>query len=526
LQVFYVGILQVVKFSDFRSRVGKVFFLPTVTDDGGQKNTCPPYITNIRYYITYFMHTSQIDRIEVMQQTIVFDIDLIRRYDKAGPRYTSYPTAVQFHDKFDEATYREYAQNSNQASLKPLSLYVHVPFCDTVCFYCACNKIATKDRHLTVPYLAAMYQEIAMQGALFKHERPVMQLHFGGGTPTFFNHEQMRDLMQVLKSHFQLLDDDSGEYSIEIDPRETQSNTVPLLRELGFNRMSLGVQDFDPQVQKAVNRIQSEEQTFAVLEAARREGFKSISIDLIYGLPHQCVETFSKTLDKIIAVKPDRLSIFNYAHLPTLFKPQRRINEADLPAASEKLAILQHTIKHLTEAGYLYIGMDHFALPNDELAIAQRNGTLYRNFQGYSTHANCDLIGLGVTSISQVGDSYGQNVKTLDEYYAQINAGVMPIFRGIALNADDKLRRAVITQLICHFTLDILRIENEYTIDFKEYFSKEWAALKVMQEDGLLTRNNQRIDILPAGRLLVRNICMTFDTYLRKNKALRFSKVI
>ena len=365
-----------------------------------------------------------------------------------------------------------------------------------------------------------------MQGALFKHERPVMQLHFGGGTPTFFNHEQMRDLMQVLKSHFQLLDDDSGEYSIEIDPRETQSNTVPLLRELGFNRMSLGVQDFDPQVQKAVNRIQSEEQTFAVLEAARREGFKSISIDLIYGLPHQCVETFSKTLDKILAVKPDRLSIFNYAHLPTLFKPQRRINEADLPAASEKLAILQHTIKHLTEAGYLYIGMDHFALPNDELAIAQRNGTLYRNFQGYSTHANCDLIGLGITSISQVSDSYGQNVKTLDEYYAQINTGHIPIFRGIALNADDKLRRAVITQLICHFTLDIPRIEKEYAIDFKNYFSIEWAELKMMQEDGLLMQNDQRIDILPAGRLLVRNICMTFDAYLRKNKAQRFSKVI
>jgi oxygen-independent coproporphyrinogen-3 oxidase len=461
-----------------------------------------------------------------MQQTTVFDIDLIRRYDKAGPRYTSYPTAVQFHDGFDETAYREYAQNSNLAPLKPLSLYVHVPFCDTVCFYCACNKIATKDRQLAIPYLATLQQEIAMQGALFNRERPVTQLHWGGGTPTFLSHAQMRELMQTIKTHFQMLNDDSGEYSIEIDPREMQSDTVPFLRELGFNRMSLGVQDFEPKVQKAVNRIQSEKETFAVLEAARREGFKSISIDLIYGLPHQSPDTFSKTLDKILAVKPNRFSIFNYAHLPTIFKPQRRINEAELPAPSEKLAILQNTIHQLTDAGYIFIGMDHFALPDDELSIAQRNGTLYRNFQGYSTHADCDLIGLGPTSIGQVGDSYSQNVKTLDEYYAQIEGEHIPIFRGIALNADDKLRRAVITKLICHFTLDISTVEEEYLIDFKEYFSKEWEELGIMQKDGLLTLGDQRIDILPAGRLLVRNICMTFDAYLRKNKEQRFSKVI
>ncbi|MDM8567417.1 oxygen-independent coproporphyrinogen III oxidase [Candidatus Halobeggiatoa sp. HSG11] len=457
-----------------------------------------------------------------MQQTTIFDIDLIRRYDKAGPRYTSYPTAVQFNSDFNETSYRTHAQNSN----KPLSLYLHVPFCDTVCFYCACNKIATKNRELTIPYLQHLYQEIAWQGELFGRQQPVTQLHWGGGTPTFLSHDQMRELMQVKAKYFQLLDDDSGEYSIEIDPRETKPDTIALLREIGFNRMSLGVQDLTPKVQKAVNRIQSPEQTFAVLEQARSEGFKSVSIDLIYGLPHQNVASFTKTLETIIAVRPNRLSIFNYAHLPTLFMPQRRINEADLPSPAEKLAILQNTTNQLLEAGYVYIGMDHFALPDDELAIAQRNGTLYRNFQGYSTHSNCDLIGLGTTAISQVADSYSQNVKTLEEYYAQIDAGSIPIFRGISLNEDDKLRRAVITKLICHFTLDIATIEKEYQIDFKSYFANELVELEAMQTDGLLTLNEQRIDILPAGRFLVRNICMPFDIYLRQNKEQRFSKVI
>jgi len=460
-----------------------------------------------------------------VQQTITFDLDLIHRYDKAGPRYTSYPTAVQFHQGFDEATYREHAQNSN-ATLNPLSLYIHVPFCDTVCFYCACNKVATKNRSLAVPYLAALHQEIAFQSALFNSERVVTQLHWGGGTPTFLSHREMHDLMQHIKAHFLMLTDDTGEYSIEIDPRETQSDTVAFLREQGFNRMSLGVQDFNPKVQKAVNRIQSIEQTFTVLEAARSEGFKSISLDLIYGLPHQTVDSFSQTLDQILAVKPDRLSIFNYAHLPTLFKPQRRINEADLPHSSEKLAILQHTINQLIDAGYVYIGMDHFAIPDDELAIAQRNGSLYRNFQGYSTHADCDLIGLGTTSIGKVGDSYSQNVKTLEEYYAQIEGKHIPVFRGIALTADDKLRRAVITQLICHFSLNIPAIEKAYQIDFKAYFAVEWAELETLQNDGLLERHEDRIEILPAGRLLVRNICMTFDIYLRQNQERRFSKVI
>ncbi len=459
-----------------------------------------------------------------MQQTTIFDIDLIRRYDKAGPRYTSYPTAVQFNSEFDETSYRTHAQNSNPA--KPLSLYLHVPFCDTVCFYCACNKIATKNRGLTIPYLQHLYQEIALQGELFSQQRPVTQLHWGGGTPTFLNHDQIREVIKVMGKHFQLLDDDTGEYSIEIDPRETKPDTIALLREVGFNRMSLGIQDFDPKVQKAVNRIQSPELTFAVLDQARNEGFKSVSVDLIYGLPHQTEASFTKTLETIIAVKPDRLSVFNYAHLPTIFKPQRRIDETDLPSLTEKLSILQNTTNQLLEAGYIYIGMDHFALPDDELAIAQRNGTLYRNFQGYSTHSDCDLIGLGTTSISQVADSYSQNVKTLEEYYAKVESGHIPIFRGFSLNEDDKLRRAVITKLICHFTLDISIIEKEYKIDFKTYFAIEITELETMQTDGLLTINDQQIDILPAGRLLVRNICMPFDIYLRKNTDQRFSKVI
>ncbi|ALG68397.1 oxygen-independent coproporphyrinogen III oxidase [Beggiatoa leptomitoformis] len=460
-----------------------------------------------------------------MQQQLIFDADLIKRYDKAGPRYTSYPTAVQFHTGFDATAYRTEALRSHNADT-PLSLYFHIPFCDTVCFYCACNKVVTKDRSRAAPYLARVYQEMMLQSQLFSRDRQVSQLHWGGGTPTFLSHEEMRTLMAKTREFFNLCDDDSGEYSIEIDPREVQNDTISLLRELGFNRMSLGVQDFEPTVQQAVNRLQTEAETFTVLDAARREGFKSISIDLIYGLPHQTVDTFARTLDKIIAVQPDRLSVFNYAHLPTLFKPQRRINTEELPSPADKLAILQTTINRLTDAGYVYIGMDHFARPDDELAIAQRNGTLYRNFQGYATQADCDLIGLGITSIGKVGDSYSQNVKTLEEYYALIDAGQLAVFRGVALETDDKLRREIITQLMCHFSLSIALIENAFQIDFQDYFATEWQALASLQADGLIEYNAEKITILPAGRLLVRNICMTFDKYLRLATEQRFSKVI
>ena len=460
-----------------------------------------------------------------MDQSLIFNIDLIRRYDKSGPRYTSYPTAVQFHQGFGETQYRACALATNETA-NPLSLYFHIPFCDTLCFYCACNKIATKNRAHAIPYLEHLYREITMQGELFDRSRTVDQLHWGGGTPTFISHEQMQELMQVTREHFNLHDDDSGEYSIEIDPREVKSDTIALLRGLGFNRMSLGVQDFDSRVQEAVNRIQTEAQTFTVLDQARRQGFKSISVDLIYGLPFQTVKSFGKTVDKIIGVDPDRLSVFNYAHLPELFKPQRRINAEDLPSATEKLDILQSTIERLTAAGYVYIGMDHFAKPDDELAIAQRQGNLYRNFQGYSTHADCDLVAMGVTSISKVGNTYGQNVKQLDQYCQIIDEGRLPVFRGIALNDDDLLRREVITRLNCQFELDIHDIERRFNIDFKSCFAPELDALEQMQQDGLLNIDEQFIRVLPGGRLLIRNVCMVFDHYLHGAPEQRFSKVI
>jgi len=454
-------------------------------------------------------------------------MELIRRYDKAGPRYTSYPTAVQFDSKFNANSYREaVARTNSKDKLRPISLYFHIPFCDTVCFYCGCNKIATKDRTKSPPYLDRVIRELELQGEIFDKNRVVDQLHWGGGTPTFLNHDEISRLMDATRANFNLRDDDEGEYSIEIDPREATVETVALLRKEGFNRMSLGLQDFDSVVQKAVNRIQSEEETFAVLNAARDSGFKSISIDLIYGLPHQTADSFQKTVDKVLSVRPDRLSVFNYAHLPEIFKPQRRINEDDLPTSDQKLEILQRTNQQLSEAGYLYIGMDHFALPDDELAVAQREGTLYRNFQGYSTHRSCDLVGIGVTSIGVVGNSYSQNIKELDGYYEAIDNGELPIFRGVELDADDLLRRDVITELICNFKLTFSMIEQQHSIKFSEYFAQEIEDLKDMEKDGLLTMDSGSVTVATAGRLLIRNVCMVFDRYLREKQIQNFSKVI
>ncbi len=459
-----------------------------------------------------------------MDQSLQFDLPLINRYDKAGPRYTSYPTALELHEGFTDADYQSHIAKSNAAG-GPLSLYVHIPFCDTVCFYCACNKIVTKNRSHAQPYVDNLCKEIAMQGALFDKNRVVNQLHWGGGTPTFLDYPQMQQVMIATREHFSLRNDDSGEYSIEVDPRETNLHTIQQLRGLGFNRISLGVQDFDPAVQKAVNRLQSETQTFAVLKAAREEGFRSTNIDLIYGLPLQTVDSFSKTLDKILHVSPDRLSIFNYAHIPARFKTQRQINDADLPSPDVKLALLQSIGQRLSEAGYVYIGMDHFAKPDDELAIAQRQGLLHRNFQGYSTHSDCDLIGLGITSIGRVGDAYSQNVKDVDSYEQLIKLGKLPVFKGVELNEDDKVRRAVIMQLICHFELQFTAIEQACAINFSEYFADELNALAPMQADGLVTVSSNGIQVLPVGRLLIRNICMVFDRYLAQ-KQQQFSRVI
>lgn len=461
-----------------------------------------------------------------MDQSILFDQALIAKYDQSGPRYTSYPTAVEFHEGFQAADYRAACGRSN-ASGRPLSLYFHIPFCDTLCFYCACNKIATKDRGQAQPYLDRLYRELELQGALFDRSRRVEQLHWGGGTPTFISRDQMRELMDQTRRHFTLADDDSGEFSIEIDPREADQDTVKLLRSLGFNRMSLGVQDFNPQVQRAVNRIQSEQETLTVLEAARSAGFRSISIDLIYGLPFQTVDSFLATLDRIIAVGPDRLSVFNYAHLPERFMPQRRINAADLPAPQVKLDILRTSIERLTDAGYLFIGMDHFARPDDELAQAQRDGTLYRNFQGYSTHADCDLIGLGVTSIGMVDNCYSQNQKTMETYQQALDRGQLPVLRGISLTRDDEIRRDLITRLICHFRLDYGTLERTWGIDFAEYFAAELPRLDGLAADGLLSADAKGIQVLPKGRLLIRNICLLFDRHTAsKQGQVHFSKVI
>ncbi|MEY6433320.1 oxygen-independent coproporphyrinogen III oxidase [Thioalkalicoccus limnaeus] len=461
-----------------------------------------------------------------MDQSITFDLELIRRYDQSGPRYTSYPTAVEFHEGYDEAAYREACRRSNGTG-RNLSLYFHIPFCDTVCFYCACNKIATKDRSLVRPYLDRLYRELALQSDLFDRSRVVEQLHWGGGTPTFLSSPEMVELMEQTRRYFDLAGDDVGEFSIEIDPREATPESVALLRGIGFNRMSLGVQDFDPRVQEAVNRVQTEAETMSILDAARQQGFRSISIDLIYGLPFQSVTSFDQTLARIIDYEPDRLSVFNYAHLPERFKPQRRINAEDLPPPEVKLDILQATIDRLTSSGYVYIGMDHFARPNDELALAQRDGTLYRNFQGYSTHANCDVIGLGMTSIGMVGNTYAQNARTIDDYYSALDSNGLPVFRGVALTRDDEIRRDVITRLICHFELSFDAVEQRWGIRFADYFADDLDRLSPMAADGLLEVDGGGIRVLPRGRLLIRNICMAFDAYrVGKEGPVGFSKVI
>lgn len=456
---------------------------------------------------------------------LVFNDDIIKKYDKSGPRYTSYPTAIQFTEEFSSDDYLQQVKQSNNRNT-PLSLYFHIPFCDTICYYCGCNKIVTKNRDHAQPYLNAVYKELDLQGNLFKATRVVNQLHWGGGTPTFISHKQMSELMQQTRKHFTLLDDDSGEYSIELDPREVHSGSIRLLRNLGFNRISLGVQDFNPKVQQAVNRIQSYQTTRDVILAARKNNFHSISLDLIYGLPHQTVESFNETVDKVLDLKPDRLSIFNYAHLPEMFKTQRQINSADLPSAEDKLAILHQVTNKLIDAGYEYIGMDHFAKPTDELAIAQKERKLYRNFQGYSTNSDCDLVALGVTSIGKVADSYSQNIKTIKEYTDVINSGRLPVLRGVTLTDDDVIRREVINQLICHFELNFKEIENKFKIDFTSYFFLELEKIREMQADLLLDLNQNRILVLPEGKLLIRNICMAFDVYLQKNEGQRYSKTI
>lgn len=458
---------------------------------------------------------------------IQFDADLIRRYDTTGPRYTSYPSAVAF-QTFTTEQYQTQAHLSNEDLIPlPLSLYLHIPFCDTVCFYCACNKVVTKQHGQAETYLTYLFREIALQAKLYDRDRIVEQLHWGGGTPTFLNHDQIRALMAELRSHFTLDNSDSRDFSIEIDPRSVSSETIALLKEVGFNRFSLGVQDIDESVQRAVNRIQPIGKTMEIIQACRAQQAKSISIDLIYGLPLQTVERFMRTLDTVIALAPDRLSLFNYAHLPHLFKPQRRINVEDLPSADEKLQILQRSVERLSATGYVYIGMDHFAKPDDELALAQQNGSLHRNFQGYTTHADCDLVAMGVSAISSVGECYSQNEKQLDTYYAALDQGKLPVCKGLVLNEDDQIRRTLIQKLTCQFELDIGQFEHTFNIHFADYFQREIALLRTMADDNLVILEPSYLRVTARGRFLIRNICMVFDVSLRnKVPEQRFSRVI
>jgi oxygen-independent coproporphyrinogen-3 oxidase len=443
-----------------------------------------------------------------------FDGALLARLGKSGPRYTSYPTADRFGADFGPGDYLAAVAARRQRGGRPLSLYVHIPFCDTVCYYCACNKIVTRKHERAATYLDYLKREITMQSQLFAGMNEVEQLHFGGGTPTFLLDAEMDDLMAHLQASFRFAPDALGEYGIEVDPRTVSPERVHSLRQQGFNRISLGVQDFDPDVQRAVNRVQPEAETVAIIDAARAAGFRSVSIDLIYGLPKQTLVSMAQTLEKVIQASPDRISVYHYAHMPHLFKPQRRILEADMPSADIKLGMLQLCIERLGAAGYVYIGMDHFAKPGDDLAVAQRQGRLHRNFQGYSTHADADLVACGVSSIGAVGATYSQNAKKLEDYYALIDAGALPLQRGIRLGMDDLLRRAIIQKLMCQFELSVAAIEQAFPIVFADYFAAELAALREMQADGLVQVDDAWISVTPKGRLLIRNLCMVFDRYL------------
>jgi oxygen-independent coproporphyrinogen-3 oxidase len=444
---------------------------------------------------------------------IEFDAALIRRFDRAGPRYTSYPTADRFDASFDEAAYRRAAAGRNaDAVQRPLSLYVHLPFCRDVCFYCACNKIVTRDTRKASEYLEDLDIELALNAALFREGRRVTRMHWGGGTPTYYDVDRLRALFWKIGRRFELAHD--GDYSIEVDPRTADGDTIEALRAVGFNRVSFGVQDFDPAVQAAVHRVQSAELTLSAIAAARCSGFDSINIDLMYGLPLQTPDGFARTLDQVVAARPGRVALYNYAHLPARFKPQRRIREEDLPTAATRLELLGLAVERLGAAGYLYIGMDHFALPDDALAIAQRQGCLRRDFQGYSTGTAGDLAGLGVSAIGAVGATYSQNHRGLKEYRESLDRGQLPIMRGLALSADDLLRRSVIHALMCNFTLSKTALEIAYLIDFDRYFEPELDALREFEGLGLLRFEGDWITVTPVGRFLIRGICMVFDRYL------------
>ncbi len=453
---------------------------------------------------------------------------LLTRFDVSGPRYTSYPTADRFVEAFRAEDYAQalLQRRSGAAALAlPLSLYVHVPFCESLCYYCACNKIITKHHDKAAVYLRYLSREVDLHTQAMGRGQTVSQLHLGGGSPTFFSDAELAELMSMLRRNFNLVP--GGEYSIEVDPRTVDAGRLKALAALGFNRLSFGVQDFDPAVQKAVHRVQPLEQVVALVEAARACGFESINLDLIYGLPRQSPESFDRTLAQVNALRPDRIALYAYAHLPERFKPQRRIASVELPGAASKVSMLSRSLTALMGAGYVYVGMDHFALPEDSLAVAKRQGRLHRNFQGYTTQPDCDLIALGVSAIGRIGPTYSQNAKSLDEYYDHIDQGRFPIVRGMALTRDDLVRRAVIMALMCQGQLQFESINLAYLLEFETYFASELAALRGLADQGLVTLDDTGIQITAQGWFFVRAIAMVFDRYLQTDRTrARFSKII
>lgn len=461
----------------------------------------------------------------IVKDNLEISEELIRKFDTLGPRYTSYPTADRFHTEFNEASYIQYLQERNASVSKPpLSLYIHIPFCASLCYYCACNKVITKDRSKSAIYLDYLAKELALVKQHLSAKEVISQLHLGGGTPTFLSPDEMRGLMSMLRENFEFAQD--AEISIEIDPRTVTTETLQLLAQLGFNRTSLGVQDFDEQVQLAVHRIQPFDMVEKCIHQSREVGFQSINFDLIYGLPKQNLESFSRTLDQVIALAPARIALYNYAHLPTRFKPQRRINEADLPSAELRLQIFLMSLRRLLAEGYVYIGLDHFAKPDDSLALAVKDKSLHRNFQGYTTRADCDLIALGLSSIGKLGASYVQNLRTLDEYYAALDAGRMPVEKGFHLSTDDLLRREIIMDLMCSATLNIPEIEEKYQIDFAKYFHDELSRIQNFADEGLVAIDSSEVSVTSKGRMFVRAFSMVFDQYLSRQSAAKYSKLI
>ena len=453
-----------------------------------------------------------------------FDASLVARYGESAPRYTSYPPATQFHSQFGPDDLARVL--TERPAGRPWSLYVHVPFCESVCYYCACNKTVTKHHDRAGSYVARVARELALLSSLLGARAPLDQLHWGGGTPTFLSHDEMRTLMCAIAERFALRPDDGGEYSIEIDPRHASDATLTLLRSIGFNRLSLGVQDFDPQVQRAINREQSFALVRHVAETARSLGFRSLSVDLIYGLPRQTRDSFARTIDRLLDIAPDRVSLFNYAHLPERFKPQRRINAAEIPDGLTKIAILSGTAQALARAGYVYIGLDHFAKADDELALAQRDRTLARNFQGYSTRGHLDVLGVGASAVSRIGGIYSQNAWDLKEYETLVDQGTLPVRRGFELSADDQLRREVINDLLCHMECDVAAVEARHGLRFATYFASELARLEPFIHDGLVEMDGGKIHVTARGQILVRAVCAIFDRYLLEADRRRFSRVV